>query len=49
VTLRDHLQEVHDFIKEHELPVVSVHATNGRDKIETLLDLESQIHFDDFD
>jgi hypothetical protein len=49
VTTRDRTnsKEVFDFIHEHSLPVRDVHFTGGDDKRETLLELGSDLHFDD--
>ena len=49
VTTRDNRNsmEVFDFIHEHSLPVRDVHFTNGDPKRETLLELGSDLHFDD--
>lgn len=49
VTTRDHVnsEEVFEFIKEHSLPVREVHFTNGDDKLPTLEELGSDLHFDD--
>jgi hypothetical protein len=49
VTTRDRTnsKEVFDFIHEHSLPVRDVHFTGGGDKRETLLELGSDLHFDD--
>ena len=49
VTTRDRTNsgEVFSFINEHSLPVRDVHFTGGDDKRETLLELGSDLHFDD--
>lgn len=49
VTTRDRTSadEVFEFINEHSLPVRDVHFTQGEPKRETLLELESSLHFDD--
>ena len=38
---------VHDFIREHQLPVSGVHFTSGKLKASTLLKLRSVKHWDD--
>lgn len=49
VTTRDrtNADEVFDFINDHSLPVQDVHFTCGEDKLPTLRELGSKIHFDD--
>ena len=49
VTTRDRTnsEEVFEFINEHSLPVRDIHFTGRNDKRETLLELESDLHFDD--
>jgi len=49
VTTRDrrNCEEVFEFIDEHSLPVRDVHFTNGEDKLPTLQELGSDLHFDD--
>lgn len=49
VTTRDHTnsEEVFGFINKHSLPVRDVHFTDGDDKLETLEELGSDMHFDD--
>jgi FMN phosphatase YigB (HAD superfamily) len=40
---------VAQFVKEHNLPVAGVIFTEGEDKVHTLQDLNSLLHFDDDD
>lgn len=49
VTTRDRTnsEEVFGFINKHSLPVRDVHFTDGDDKLETLEELGSDMHFDD--
>jgi acid phosphatase class B len=48
-TLPQMVQEVHDFLKEHSLEAQSVKFTEGKDKLETLMEMGSELHFDDDD
>ena len=50
VTFRseEHRQEVVDFVKLHDLPIKDVHCTSGKDKTPKLLELNSELHIDDF-
>lgn len=50
VTFRseEHRKEVVDFVKFHELPIKEVHCTDGKDKTPKLLELNSELHVDDF-
>ena len=50
VTFRteEHRQEVVDFVKLHELPIKAIHCTGGKDKTPKLLELNSELHVDDF-
>jgi phosphoglycolate phosphatase-like HAD superfamily hydrolase len=50
VTFRneEHRQEVVDFVKLHDLPIKDVHCTSGKDKTPKLLELNSELHVDDF-
>jgi hypothetical protein len=41
------LFEVSEFVKKHDLPISAIHATNGDDKVNTLRELGSTLHFDD--
>lgn len=41
------LLEVSEFVKKHDLPISAIHATNGDDKVHTLRELGSTLHFDD--
>jgi len=41
------LFEVSNFVKKHDLPISAIHATNGEDKVRTLRELGSTLHFDD--
>ena len=42
----DNQQEIEDFIRENDLPTSGVYFTNFADKIDTQMDLESEMHFD---
>lgn len=42
-----HKQEVIDFVKEHNLPISEIYCTNGENKINTLMKVKAQIHYDD--
>ena len=44
---RSKCEEVFGFINEHSLPVRDVHFTGGDDKLPTLQELGSALHFDD--
>ena len=44
---RSNCEEVFGFINEHSLPVRDVHFTGGDDKLPTLQELGSALHFDD--
>lgn len=41
------LEEVHNFVEKHNLPISAIHATNGEDKVHTLRKIGSTLHFDD--
>ncbi len=47
VTTRWHSREIVDFIEKYNLPVSSIHCTEGELKGDTLLKLGSELHFDD--
>ena len=49
VTARFRPQEVWDFVKEHHLPISEVHCTEGELKGKTLLEIGSELHFDDWE
>ena len=47
VTTRFRSQEIFDFVKEHSLPISSIHCTEGELKGKTLKIIGSELHFDD--
>ena len=50
VTFRpeEHRKEVVDFVRMHELPIKDIHCTAGKEKTPKLLELNSELHIDDF-
>ncbi|MEL7078660.1 MAG: hypothetical protein AAFY50_06275 [Cyanobacteria bacterium J06648_1] len=47
VTTRWRSEEVNEFVRQHQLPVSSVHCTEGELKANILQELGSKLHFDD--
>lgn len=41
------LSDISNFVEKHDLPISAIHATNGDDKVHTLKELGSTLHFDD--
>lgn len=47
VTTRWNVTEIVDFVELYNLPISSIHCTEGESKGETLFKIGSELHFDD--